>query len=88
MIRSIREVIVKQKDNYVEYIIDGKIYSSKIASADHVIDKQFGGSNKPENIVLACRQCNNKKEIMKSKLLKAGLLNVYLGRVRVGIIKY
>ncbi len=31
------------------------------ASRDHVIPKSLGGTRDPENIILACRECNSKR---------------------------
>ena len=38
-----------------------KAINRRRATADHIIPKSFGGTNRQENIVYACRGCNNRR---------------------------
>jgi len=55
---------VKQRDSYQCQICgdrNGKIYDSGVivkAQAHHIIYKEKGGSNKPDNMVTLCDQCH------------------------------
>ena len=88
MIRAVKEVITTCKEFYVEYRINSIKYTSKVACADHLIDRELGGSNHQENIVLACRKCNNRKEKMKSQLAKRNKLDEYIDRIKDGFLEW
>ena len=54
-------VNVLKRDRYTcQYC--GKIFSRHNLTIDHVIPKSLGGRTKWENVVAACKRCNNKKD--------------------------
>lgn len=48
--------------------------SKRFATVDHKVPKAKGGNNKPANLRLACRACNNKKGSRMPKKWKPGQL--------------
>jgi 5-methylcytosine-specific restriction endonuclease McrA len=51
-----REMIWKTSEN-AQFVWD----SPFVCTADHLVQKSIGGRTTPENIVAACRLCNNRR---------------------------
>ncbi len=43
----------------------------EIESLDHIIPRALGGTNRLENLVMACRACNQKRAVLMQQLLDA-----------------
>jgi hypothetical protein len=48
----------------------GREWCDAIATADHVVDLQHGGSSAIENLVLACALCNNRRSVLNNRKYK------------------
>ena len=53
---------VRQRAKYLcEYCHSPEQSSSDIFTIDHLFPKSLGGSDKPDNLALACRRCNERR---------------------------
>jgi len=47
-----------------------KLLTFNEATTDHIIPRSRGGTNRPENVVISCVECNRKRDIEDKKLYK------------------
>jgi len=63
----------------------GRLLIFKKATMDHVVPRSFGGSNRLENLLIACKKCNGARQNMSfdkwmDKLGMANLIDLVLRR--------
>lgn len=44
-----------------------RVFPAEEATAEHLVDRQHGGTNDLTNLVLACRRCNNGRNYMTTR---------------------
>lgn len=54
--------IIYHNNNYKCAYCGDTIISGKVFTLDHIIPIELGGTNKANNLVVACRNCNSSKE--------------------------
>jgi len=55
---STRDVVRRRADNRCEYCLLPQAHSELAHHIEHIVAKQHGGSDDPDNLALACHRCN------------------------------
>jgi 5-methylcytosine-specific restriction endonuclease McrA len=56
-----RDLVRRRADNRCEYCLLPQTHSALTHHVEHVVAKQHGGSDEPDNLALACKRCNLRK---------------------------
>lgn len=59
-----KRLLVYERDNYTCKLWCGRVLTYEEATLDHVIPRSKGGSGAMQNLVTACRSCNQRKDDM------------------------
>ena len=57
---SIREEVIARDKRICQYCGKGKLYKRQL-HLDHVVPECLGGQFTPDNLIVACNQCNRRK---------------------------
>lgn len=55
---ALRKMVRRRADNCCEYCLLPQSESELSHHIEHIVAKQHGGSNSPDNLALACHRCN------------------------------
>ena len=56
-----RELVRRRADNRCEYCLLRQEYSDLAHHVEHIVARQHGGADDPDNLALACHRCNLRK---------------------------
>jgi 5-methylcytosine-specific restriction endonuclease McrA len=57
---DLREYVKSRDKNTCQYCGKGRLYGAQL-NLDHIHPRTAGGGDSPENLIVACKQCNHRK---------------------------
>ena len=58
--KEVRELVIARDKRTCRYCGKPKLYKQQL-NVDHVVPESLGGAYTPDNLVVACKQCNHRK---------------------------